>query len=183
MNIIEQARRLLGGRNPNSEVQWYGQFGFACPQLGVHDFVWGKNRVVNQGINHLLNAGLRGEGVISAFYIAPFVADITPAATVTAATFNSTLTEFTNYSQPTRPVWTSDAASTAQFLENATVPSTITITAGAQTSIYGAGLLSVNGKGATTGILGAAAKAPAPFLNLATGFEVKLKYKISGASS
>ncbi len=183
MNIIEQARRLLGGRKNDSEIKWFGQMGFACPQLGVHDFVWGRNRVVNQGINHLLNAGLRGEGIISAFYLAPFVADIAPAASTTAANFGSTLTEFTQYSQPTRPVWTPDGAATAQFLENAAAPSTITITAGGQTAIYGAGLLSVNGKGSTGGILMAAARAPSPFLNLAEGFEVKLKYRLSGASS
>lgn len=183
MNIIQQARRLLGGRNPSSEIQWVGQFGFACPQLGVHDYVWGANRVVNQGINHLLNAGLRGSPVITLFYIAPFVADIAPAATLTAANFGSTLTEFTNYTQATRPVWTSDAAATVQLLENALVPATMTIDTGAQTSIYGAALISNNGKGSTAGSVIAAAKAPSPFLNLAAGFEVKIKYKISGTSS
>ncbi len=183
IQLLNQARKLVGARGPRSNTQWYGQFGFACPQLGFHEYLWGSNRVVNQGLNHFLNVGLRGTGAISTFYLAPFAADVTPSATVTAANFGATLTEFTNYTQATRPVWTSDAAATAQFLENAVAPALYTVDVNAQSSIYGAGLLSVGTKSSGSGILVAAAKAPTAFTGLAAGFEVRIKYKLTGTSS
>lgn len=182
-NLFHQARRILGRRRIDSSLNWLGQFGWECPQLGIYDTLWGKNRVVNEGINQILNSALRGEGVISAYYIAPFVADVVPPATLTAANFNSTLTEFINYDEATRPAWVSDAASTAQLLENAAAPALFTIAAGAQTEIRGAVLHSSNSKSGNVGTIIAAAKAPAAFLNLADGFEVKIKYRLTGTSS
>lgn len=184
-NLIEQARRALGRSQPlDSTAMWRGQFGFSCPQLGVHDYLWGPNRVVNQGINAILNGYFRSESLPAAFYIAPFVADVTPTATVTAANFNSTLTEFTNYDEPTRPEWEMDGPSTAQELINDAVPAMFTIADGVQTEIRGAGLFTMSGKGSSGGgILVAAAKAPSAFTNLADGFEVKIKYRLLGSSS
>lgn len=181
--LIEQAQRVLGRRRHQSNFQWFGQMGFACPQLGIHDFVWGKNSPMNAGINYLFNAAFRnGEGLVPAFYIAPYAADATPPITMTAANFNSTLTEFTNYDEATRQVWTTDGSATNKELINNTAPALITIGGGVQTSIYGAVLHTSNVKSGTTGIVIAGARAPAPFLNLATGFEVKMKYRITGAA-
>lgn len=182
-SLVQQARRILGDHTPKSNTVWWGQMGFSCDQLGIFEPVWGDNRVVNSGLNHMLNAALRGEGVVAAFYVAPFAADFSPSATLTAANFNSTLTEFTNYTETTRPVWTSDGVSTAQQLENLAAPALITIGAGAQLAIYGGVLHSNNVKSGTTGFIFAGAKAPAPFTNLAAGFEVKLRYRVSGTSS
>lgn len=182
-DLIRQARRILGRRYAQSGVRWQGQFGFACPQLGIHDFVWNRNRVVNTGLDAILNAFFRGEGVPAALYIAPFGVNVAPPASLTMANFNTTLTEFTNYDEATRQTWTSDAASSAQLLENTAAPALFTVGAGAQTSIYGALLTTNNVKGGTNGTAVAAALAPAPFLNLAQGFEVKIKYRITGASS
>lgn len=181
--LIEQARQIMGRRRSNSHLLWYGQMGFACPQLGIHDFMWGDNSPMNAGINYVFNAALRnGEGLVSGFFIAPFAADATPPVTMTAANFNSTLTEFTNYTEATRQAWTTDGASTNKELINNTAPALITIGNGPQTSIYGAVLHTNNVKSGTTGIVIAGAKAPAPFLNLAEGFEVKMKYRITGAA-
>lgn len=185
-NLLQQARELLGRRRAQSDVRWLGQMGFELrddQSRILVPFAWGPNRVVNQGLNHLLNAGLRGEGIISNFYIAPFVADITPTASLTAANFGSTLTEFTNYTEGARPQWVSDAAATAQLIENAAAPAVFTVGADAQSSIYGAALMSSNVKGGTAGILVAAAKSPSPFLNMAEGFEVRIKYRLTGSSS
>jgi hypothetical protein len=182
-HLLNQARRILGGRAPQSGLQWTGRFGFACPELGIHEFQWAKNRVVNQGLNHALNAALRGSDVISTWYVAPFVANITPVATITAANFDSTLTEFTNYTEAVRQTWTSDGAATSQVLVNSASPCVFTVDTGGQTSIYGAGLLSASAKNAVTGECFAAAKAPSPFLSLAAGFLVKIQYQITGTSS
>jgi hypothetical protein len=182
-HLLHQARRILGRNSPGSSTVWTGRFGFACPQLGVHDFQWSPNRVVNQGLNHMLNAALRGSDVISTWYVAPFVANITPVATVTAANYDSTLTEFTNYTESVRQTWTSDGAASAQVLVNSVAPCVFTVDTGGQTSIYGAGLISASAKNAVTGELFAAAKAPSPFLSLAAGFLVKIQYQITGTSS
>jgi hypothetical protein len=185
VNLFEQARRILGRRPFESGIRWSGQFGFACPQAGIHEFAWGPNRVVNAGIDAILNGFFRSEGLpgIGGLCIAPFVADVTPGAALTAATFNSTLTEFTNYTEATRPVWTMDGASTAQLLTNDASPALFTIGNGVQTEIRGAVLHTNNVKGGTNGVIIAAAKATAPFLSLAEGFEVKIKYRLTGASS
>jgi hypothetical protein len=185
IDLIAQARKLLGSRRFHSGIRWQGQFGFACPQLDIHDFAWGDNRVVNTGIDAILNGYFRSENLpgLGGLCIAAFAADVTPPATLTAANFNSTLTEFTNYSEATRPVWTLDGASTAQLLQNDASPALFTVAGGAQTAIYGAVLHTNNVKSGTNGVIIAGAKAPAAFTGLATGFEVKIKYRLTGASS
>lgn len=176
--LIHQIQKQAG-----SDVMWFGQFGFACPQLGIDDFIWGDNAPMNAGINYMLNAAFRnGEGLVPGFFIAPFAADATPAATMTAANFNSTLTEFTNYSELTRPAWVTDGPSTNKELTSNTAPATITIGSAGQTAIYGAVLHTSNVKSGTTGIVIAGAKAPSPFLSLGAGFEVKMKYRLTGAA-
>lgn len=183
MQMFEDARRFLAGRRHSSHLMWFGQFGFACPQLGIDDFIYGDNAPMNAGINYLFNAALRnGEGLVPAFYIAPYVADATPSITMTAATFNSTLTEFINYNETTRPVWTTNGPSTNKELTNSTAPGLITVGSGPQTSIYGAVLHTSNVKSGTSGIVVAGARAPSPFLSLATGFEVKVTYRLTGAA-
>lgn len=177
--FIDKARRsairALGGSN----LRFYGQFGFA---INGGEYQWDKNRVVDEGLNYMLNAALRGEGVLSAFYIAPFVSNVTPAANVTAATFNSALTEFTNYTETTRRQWVTDEAATTLLLVNDAAPALFTVGSGVQNAIYGAGLLSSSGKASTTGVLVAAAKRSAQ-LSVEEGFEVRIKYRISAASS
>ena len=57
------------------------------------------NIVVNEGLNYLLDAALSAATPLTAWYIAPFAADVTPGASLTAATFTATTTEFTNYDE------------------------------------------------------------------------------------
>lgn len=197
-NFIEKARAALGRSGASSSATWLGQFGFNVLNQNGTDvtarlfkgvrpdnegFAWGKNRVVDQGLNYIMNAALRGEGVLTTFYIAPFAANVTPAANLTAATFAATTTEFTNYDEANRVAWVTDAAASALVLVNDAAPSLFTIGAGAQTTIYGAGLLSAQGKSATTGVLVAAARLGTALTGLADDFEVRLKYRITGSSS
>lgn len=184
-NLIEQARRFWTGRNAHkSDFIWHGQLGWMCPQLGIYDYVWGKNTAMDAGINYMFNAAFRnGEGLVPGFFLAPFAADATPTGSLTAANFNTTLTEFTNYDETARQAWTTDGASTSKQLFNGNSPATITIGSGLQTSIYGAVLHTSSVKSGTSGIVIAGARGPAPLLNLAQGFEVKMKYRITGSSS
>lgn len=183
-NFIDRAKAMFGHR---SNFQVAEQFGFevrdAGGELVTPGFVWTPNRVVNEGLNYLLNAAFRGEGVVSNWYIAPFAANVTPAANVTAATFASTLTEFTNYTESTRPAWATDGAAAAQELINDSAPALFTIGSGtSQTAIYGGALLSNSAKGSTAGVLAAAGKLPNGLTGLAAGFEVRLKYRLRASS-
>jgi hypothetical protein len=174
-NFIQQVRDRFG-----SSAKWRGEFAYA---VNGYDFgPWEKNRVVDQGINYILNAALRGESVLSNFYIAPFVTNSAPAANLTAASFAATLTEFTNYSESARQAWVTDASASALVLENANAPALITIAGGAQTTIWGAALLSASPKSATSGVLVAAQKRSAA-LTVEEGFEIRIKYRILGSSS
>ncbi len=165
-----------------SNLQLHESFGFS---VNGAPYVWTPNRVVNQGLNYTLNVALHEQAKISAWYIAPFVANVTPAADVTAANFASTLTEFTSYSEPNRRVWTPDGAATALELINDAAPALFTVTGGGQTAIYGAGLLSAQAKGATTGMLFAAGRLQggASLTGLQEGFEVRIKYRVTGSSA
>lgn len=154
-------------------------------KLDREGFAWEPNRVVDQGLNYMLNAALRGEGVVSAYYLAPFAGNVTPAANLTAANFASTMTEFTNYTETNRQAWTSDAAATALELVNNAAPALITIgsaTGAANTTIWGCALIASQGKSATGGPLIAAQKR-ATALTVEEGFELRMKYRILMSSS
>lgn len=170
--------RTRRARQANFQV--VEQFGF---QVNDGPWIWTPNRVVDQGLNYILNAAFRGEGVISTWYVAPFAANVTPAANTTAQNFTSTLTEFTNYTEANRVTWVSDGASTALELINDASPALFTIGSGGQTTIYGAGLISAQAKSSTSGTLGAAGKLTSGLTGLAEGFEVRLKYRLRASSA
>jgi hypothetical protein len=175
-NLLEQAR-LFGRGALNGRARWSGRFGYS---INGGEYAWDRNRVVDEGINYILNAALRGESVLSNFYIAPFAANVTPAANLSASNFATTMNEFVAYNETTRRQWTTDGASSALFLVNDSAPALFTINATG--TIWGAGLLSASGKSATSGVLVAAAKRSAG-LAVESGFEIRIKYKIEGASS
>lgn len=189
--LLDNARDWLG-----SSANWRGQFGYQMIDAhgvdrtrmlgGVMEegFAWGRNRVVNQGLAQLLNAGLRGEGVISSFFIAPFSGNVAPAANLTAADFAAVQSEFTNYTEANRVPWVTDGAATptSVFLTNAAAPALFTIGGGAGGVIWGAGLLSAQGKSSTSGVLMAAQRRGAA-LNVEEEFEIRIRYRLSGSSS
>lgn len=186
-DFINELRARFG-----SSARWRGQFGYnVCDANGVditarvlgrpddNGFAWGKNRVVDQGLNHMINAGILGTGVISTWYIAPFAANVAPAANLTAAQFTATQTEFTAYSEPSRPVWTPDGPSTALTVINDASPAVITVTAAGM--IWGSALLSASPKSSAAGVLLAAQRRASVF-NVEEGFEIRLKYRLTGSS-
>ena len=133
-----------------------------------------SNVVTNEGILTALGILFHAGTPISSWYIAPFSSTSTPTGTITGATFTSALTEFTAYSQSTRVVWATDAAS-GTSITNTTTPATFTINAD-NSDVYGAGLLSTSAKSDTTGKLYAAAQFSAPKLDMATNDQLFVTY-------
>lgn len=138
------------------------------------------NLVVNEGILHLLDVGLDQGAANAAFYVAPFTGAITVAATLTAATFTATATEFTNYAEVTRVLWANNVAS-ANAIGNTTTAALFTVSTGGGT-IRGAGLVSTSTKSGTTGKLIAAARFATDKV-MAAAEELRVKYTITGTSA
>jgi hypothetical protein len=115
------------------------------------------NEVPVEALNYLLKAGIKASGGLSAWYIAPFVDNVTPLSTHTAATFDSAFTEFTDYTESARQAWTVPTDPTAGAYTNALSPATFTGSSALDPDdgidVYGAGILSVAAKNATNGKL------------------------------
>ncbi len=138
------------------------------------------NIVVNEGLLHILTVALDQGAANAAFYIAPFGGNVTPAASLTAATFTATTTEFTNYTEGTRVLWANDAPAT-NAIGNSTTTALFTIGTGGGT-IRGAGLMSVATKSAATGVLIAAARFAADKV-MAAAEELRVKYILTATST
>lgn len=139
------------------------------------------NRLVNEGLNYILGAALGGQAATSAYYLAPFSGNVTPAAGWTAANFTANATEFTAYTNGTRLPWTTPGVPSAQALGNTAglTDGTMTFSAGGPYNVYGAALISSSAKSAITGKLIAATRFEAPRLNMAAGDKLALEYVIS----
>jgi hypothetical protein len=113
------------------------------------------NIVVNEGLNHILDAVFHAATQVTAWYVGLFEANYTPVATVTAATITAASTECTAYDEATRVAY-DEAAPASQLITNSA--SRATFTMNATKTVYGAFLVSASAKSATTGTLMAAAK-------------------------
>lgn len=117
-----------------------------------------------------------------AFFLAPFSNNTTPNPSLTAATFAQTQGEYVGYTQATRVPWTPNGPSESQTVSNSSAPANFTIGAAAVT-VTGAGLIATaSGKGATTGVLAAAALFGAPN-SLNPGSTLSIQYSLSGTPS
>lgn len=113
------------------------------------------NTFTIEGLNYLLNVGLKGATQASAFYLAPFSGNVTPATSLTAATFTATQTEITDYTSSTRVEYVEGTVASGSVSNSA---SRAEVTANASITVWGAGLLSISTKSSTSGTLLAAAK-------------------------
>lgn len=144
------------------------------------------NLVVNEGLNHFLNAALPptgGYAATTAWYIAPFSGNYTPTATLTAATFASTATEFTDYTASTRLPLVISSAATTQTTGNTGNDAVLTFGAAGPYNVYGAAVISSSAKSATTGRLLAAVRFSSPRLNMAAGDRLGLEYVITAGDA
>lgn len=137
---------------PAQKLTVGGVFGVA---VNDGEFEYAPNRVVDDSINFIIDLILNGGTPIPTWYIAQFSGNVTPAANLTAATFPATCTEFTGYQETVRQEYIVPNAASLST-SNADNLASFTITSAA--TIYGAAILSVSTKGATTGRLLAAAR-------------------------
>lgn len=120
------------------------------------------NLVPLQGMNYLLDTGLRNQAAIPNWYLAICGGAFTPTEAMTAADFAAATTEHTSntngFSETTRQAWVPAAAATGGVISSVSDDvdnkASFTITAtGANLVIRGCGLLSQQAKGAVGGVL------------------------------
>lgn len=121
-----------------------------------------SNIVVTEGLNHLLNVALDNTTTkVGTWYFGLFSANVTPVNTWTAANFTANSTELVSntegYSETTRQAFV-EAAASAGSINNTASKAAFTIATATSVTVWGAGLLSSNVKGGTTGTLMSAAK-------------------------
>lgn len=138
------------------------------------DPVTDKNLLPNQGLDYLLANGLGGN-----FYFVPFTQNVEPTSALTAANFNTTLTEWTNYTSSTRLPWSKSA--TDQTYSNSASAATLTSNADSQ-SVWGAGVSTVATKGNAGGSCLAAVKFAA-VRTLQNTDTLGLVYELTGADA
>lgn len=139
------------------------------------------NVVPAEGLLQILKNGLNG----TPLYVAPFITNVTPLSTLTAATFVATLGEFTAYDELTRQAWTHPADPVAGVYTNAAAPAVFTAAASVGTTtgvdIIGAGILSNSTKSNGTGFCACAAKFTGS-RNVKTADKLTVEYSITLAS-
>lgn len=170
---------------PDAKVQCGGIF-----EHNLNGGPWkaDPNLLPTQGRNAMLDIALGGVAKQSNWYMPPFAANVDPTNSLTAANFAATQTEFTNYTEGARALWTPAAASSGVITNAATLVQ-ITIGAGSQFDMYGLALISASAKSATTGVLAACTLFkdgdgdPDPRLGLHTGDVLGLRYTITLTST
>lgn len=120
-----------------------------------------ENIVVTEGLNHMLDVTLHGTTAIGTWYFGLFSANVTPVSTWTAANFTVNSTEITSntegYSETVRQTFV-EAAASAASTNNTASKAAFTIATATSIAVWGAGLLSLNTKGGTSGTLMSASK-------------------------
>ncbi len=107
------------------------------------------NIIPTEGLNHILSTIVGGGTQVNPWYVALFSQNVTPQATLTAATFTATMTEFTGYDEATRVAYVEGAVAAGSVSNTA---SRAEFSINAPATIYGA-LLGAQAKSATTSVL------------------------------
>lgn len=145
------------------------------------------NIVPVEALNYLLKVGLGKEAGLSSWYVAPFVNNVVPGASLTAATAAATLGEFTQYTEGTRVAFTTPTEPVSSGLyDNSAAPAVFTAAEAVGTSagvdIYGAFIASASTKSSTGGKLLCASLFTGT-RNLKTGDKLTVEYGISASST
>ncbi len=140
----------------------------------------GNNTLALQCLDSMLSVYFDNQAAPVAFYVAPFTNNIAPTSALTAATFTATQGEYTGYTQAARTAWTPNGASSGQTVSNSASPALFTVGASAAT-VAGAGLLTASAKGATTGVLVAAALFATPNA-LNPGSSLSIQYSLAATA-
>jgi hypothetical protein len=136
------------------------------------------NAYALEGLDAMMSCWFNNGSVPTAFYIAPFTNAVTPASSLTAANFTSTLAEFTGYTETARQAWTPNGNASAQTMSNSDAPAVFTGGSTAAT-IRGAVMVTSAIKGDGTGVAVAGARFGADN-PLNPGGTLKIKYTVQG---
>lgn len=141
--------------------------------------VAGSNIIPTEGLNHILSIVVAGGSQVLTWYMALFEGNVTPGASLTAATFTATTTECTAYTESTRVAFQEGTPATG-VIDNASNRAIFTMNA--TKTVYGGALLSASAKSATTGSLLAAARFATP-RNVVAGDELSVRYTLTLTSA
>jgi hypothetical protein len=120
------------------------------------------NLIPTEGIAYIIGAAwLPATAKLTTWFLAPYSGNVDPAANWTGVNFASLATEITSategFSNATRPAWTPGAI-VAGVLGNLAAKAVFNIVCTTNVNIAGAGLLSSNVRGGTTGTLSSATR-------------------------
>lgn len=120
------------------------------------------NMWVTEGRNHALDVVFGAGTQSTAWYLALFTGNVSVASTWTAANFASNATENTSttegYTNSTRPAWTVNGAASAGSVSNSSSPIVYTFATASSVVVRGAGFLTTNSRGGTSGKLMSASR-------------------------
>lgn len=137
------------------------------------------NIIPTAGLNHLLSVLVAGGAQVNPWYVALFTNNVTPAATLTAANFASTMGEFTGYAESNRVTYV-EGTPAAGAVDNDASRAEFTINAPA--TLRGGALLSAQAKSAVIGEILACARFGADRAVIA-GDTLQTKYTLSATSA
>ena len=140
------------------------------------------NRVVNEGLIHVLNTVFAGAAQVTQWYIGLFSGNVTQQPNWTAANVEANATELTGYAPSTRPGFTVAPVS-APSLGNAGSEANFAFDASGPYTARGAFLISVSNKGSTTGVLMAATRFAADRAGLNSPDELGVRYVLTAADA
>lgn len=140
-----------------------------------------ENLFVDEGLMDVLTTYFVAGTQATGFYIAPFINNVAPVNTLTAATFNTTMGEFTAYTNATRPQWTPGTPAT-NSVGNSASPANFVLNANG--SMWGMAMfINANAKTSGTGKLAAATQFAAQRTGLLSGDTVACEYDILAQSA
>lgn len=120
------------------------------------------NMWVTEGRNHAMDVVFGAGTQSTTWYLALFTGDVSVASTWTAANFASNATENISttegYTNSTRPAWTVNGAASAGSVSNSSSPIVFTFATAGTVTVRGAGFVTTNTRGGTSGKLMSASR-------------------------
>lgn len=147
--------------------------------LNYADGAVDPNIIPTEGLNHILSILVAGGTQVNPWYVSIFSGNVTPGASLTAATYTATCTEFTSYSESTRVAYV-DGSIAAGAVDNDASRAEFTMSGSG--TIYGGALLSASAKSSTSGTLLAAVRFSSSRA-VVSGDTLQVKYTLSATSS
>ncbi|TLP68242.1 hypothetical protein FEA48_30785 [Pseudomonas nitroreducens] len=117
------------------------------------------NQMPQDGVDYAAKALFGDTPAIGVFYVGLYAGNVVPSLALKASDLQSTLLEFTKYSEPSRPQWQRVYDNTS-MIDNLASRAEFTITENAR--LYGGFLVSSNVKGGNTGVLLSVARFDSP---------------------